>query len=163
MKTPFESVVSTHGPAVLRVCTFVLGSTDAEDAWSETFLAALRAYPELAEDANVEAWLVRIAHRKSIDIIRRRQRDAIAVSDVPDQVSSLGTPGAGDDELTDAVKALPPKQRQAVAYHYLIGLPYAEIAAILGGTTAAARKAASDGIAALRTKFPDALTEGGPR
>lgn len=158
MKAPFESIVSRHGATVLRVCTFVLGSVDAEDAWSETFLAALRAYPELADDANVEAWLVTIAHRKSVDLIRRRQRDAIPVPEVPDR-PGIDVPGH-DDELTEAVKALPPKQRQAVAYHYLVGLPYAEIAAILGGSTAAARKAASDGIATLRTRYPDALMEG---
>lgn len=160
MKAPFESIVSRHGATVLRVCTFVLGRVDAEDAWSETFLAALRAYPELSDDANVEAWLVTIAHRKSVDIIRRRQRDAIAVGELPDRPSVIGVPGEGDDELTEAVKTLPPKQRQAVAYHYLAGLPYAEIAMILGGSTASARKAASDGIARLRTKYPDALTKG---
>ena len=45
------------------------------------------------------------------------------------------------------------KQRQAVAYHYLAGLPYAEVAAILGGTPDAARRAAADGIAALRRTY----------
>ena len=45
---PFEEVVAEHGPTVLRVCRAVLGPVDAEDAWSETFLAALRAYPRPA-------------------------------------------------------------------------------------------------------------------
>ncbi|AKS33564.1 RNA polymerase sigma factor [Mycolicibacterium goodii] len=163
MKAPFERVVQHHGPTVLRVCTFVLGPSDAEDAWSETFLAALRAYPDLSDDANVEAWLVTIAHRKSVDIIRRRERDALAVGDVPDRPTSIGVPGAGDDELASAVRALPPRQRQAVAYHYFVGLPYAEIAALLGGSADAARKAASDGIATLRTLYPDALPKGAHR
>src|SRR5215467_8394953 len=61
---PFEEVVTAHGPTVLRVCRAVLGSVDADDAWSETFLAALRAYPTLEPGSNVEAWLVTIAHRK---------------------------------------------------------------------------------------------------
>lgn len=163
MKAPFERVVQRHGPAVLRVCTFVLGPLDAEDAWSDTFLAALRAYPDLADDANVEAWLVTIAHRKCVDIIRRREREALAIGDVPDRPTTIGVPGAADDQLTSAVRALPPKQRQAVAYHYFVGLPYAEIAALLGGTADAARKAASDGIAALRTHYPDALPKGAHR
>jgi DNA-directed RNA polymerase specialized sigma24 family protein len=55
-----------------------------------------------------------------------------------------------DYDLWDAVSALPLKQRQAVAYHYLAGLPYAEVAGLIGGTTEAARKAASDGIKTLR-------------
>lgn len=163
MKAPFERVVRQHGSTVLRVCTFVLGPGDAEDAWSETFLAALRAYPDLADDANVEAWLVTIAHRKSVDIIRRRERDAIAVGDLPDRPTTIGLPGAGDDELASAVRALPPRQRQAVAYHYFVGLPYAEIAALLGGSADAARKAASDGIATLRNRYPDALPKGAHR
>jgi DNA-directed RNA polymerase specialized sigma24 family protein len=49
----------------------LLGPVDADDAWSETFLSALRAYPRLPADANVEAWLVTIAHRKAIDLIRK--------------------------------------------------------------------------------------------
>jgi DNA-directed RNA polymerase specialized sigma24 family protein len=55
-----------------------------------------------------------------------------------------------DVELMAALRALPEKQRRSVAYHYLGGLPYAEIASIVGGTAEAARRAAADGVAALR-------------
>jgi RNA polymerase sigma factor (sigma-70 family) len=156
VKQPFETVVAVHGPAVLRVCRAVLGPADADDAWSETFLSALRAYPGLPADANVEAWLVTIAHRKAVDVTRARGRQAIPAGDLPD------TPAAGpggaqaghDDDLADALARLPGKQKQAVAYHYLAGLPYPEVAAILGGSTDAARRAAADGIATLRRTYP---------
>ena len=69
-KKPFESVVHEQGATVLRVCRAVLGVHDADDAWSDTFLAALQAYPDLPHDANVQAWLVTIAHRKCIDHLR---------------------------------------------------------------------------------------------
>ena len=91
MREPFERLVARHGDTVLRVCRVVLGAHDAEDAWSETFLAALAA--------------------------------------------------------------LPRKQREAVAYHYLAGLPYQEVAAIIGGSADAARRAAADGSAALRKTY----------
>ena len=52
---------------------------------------------------------------------------------------------------------LPAKQKQAVAYHYLGGLPYAEVATILGGTADAARRAAADGIAGLRRNHSSVL------
>ncbi|GAA3587735.1 RNA polymerase sigma factor [Klugiella xanthotipulae] len=149
-KIPFETVVARHGTAVLRVCRAVVGIHDAEDAWSETFLAALRAYPQLPENANLEAWLVTIAHRKAIDIIRGRQRQAHPVAEVPERPSTLGIPGATDADLHHAVTRLPTKQRQAVAYHYLGGLPYSEVAEVIGGSAEAARRAGSDGIAALR-------------
>jgi RNA polymerase sigma factor (sigma-70 family) len=159
---PFEKVVEQHGGTVLRVCRVLLGRHDAEDAWSETFLAALRAYPDLPETANVEAWLVTIAHRKAIDVLRARKRQPIPVDEVPEAPTVLGLPGAGDGDLWPTVRALPEKQRQAVAYHYVAGLPYAEIAQILGVTTDAARRAAADGIKNLRKNYPGAIEEGAP-
>jgi RNA polymerase sigma factor (sigma-70 family) len=153
VKPPFEAVVTQHGATVLRVVRAVVGHSDADDAWSDTFLAALRAYPQLPADANVEAWLVTIAHRKAIDITRGTARRAIPVADTPDSATTERADGR-DLDLDAAVGALPPKQRQAVAYHYLAGLPYAEIATILDSSVAAARRAAADGIATLRRTYP---------
>lgn len=150
---PFERVVATHGATVLRVCRALLGPVDADDAWSETFLAALRAYPDLKPGSNVEAWLVTIAHRKAIDVHRMRARVPIPTETLPDRPTATGVPGAGDDELWQAVAALPFTQRAAVVYHHVAGLPYAEIAAILGNSTDAARRAAADGRAALRRHY----------
>jgi RNA polymerase sigma factor (sigma-70 family) len=150
---PFEAVVRRHGPTVLRVCRAVLGPDVADDAWSETFLAALRAYPALPPGSNVEAWLVTIAHRKAVDQLRAAARRAVPVAELPDAPTALGLPGAADGELWAALAALPEKQRQTVAYHHLAGLPYAEIAALVGGTPEAARRAAADGVAALRRTY----------
>lgn len=148
-KLPFEAIVETHGPTVLRVCRAVLGTADADDAWSETFLSAMKAYPALPADANVEAWLVTIAHRRAIDVGRARSRRAVPTTTIADRPAREVAPGT-DPDLVAALAALPDKQRWSVAYHYLAGLPYDEVAAILGGTAAAARRAAADGIAALR-------------
>ena len=81
---PFEEIVATHGALVLRVCRAALGPVDAEDAWSETFLAALRAYPT-TEVENIEAWLVTIAHRRAIDVRRRQARDPLPVATLPER------------------------------------------------------------------------------
>jgi DNA-directed RNA polymerase specialized sigma24 family protein len=153
MKRPFERVVAEHGDTVLRVCRVLLGPQDAEDAWSETFLSALRAYPELPATANVEPWLVTIAHRKAIDVLRARQRRPLPTEQVPETTSGIGIPGGHEPELWSAVRGLPDKQRQAVAYHYVAGMPYAEIARIVGGSTDAARRAAADGIKRLRMSY----------
>jgi RNA polymerase sigma factor (sigma-70 family) len=160
MKQPFEKVVAQHGPTVLRVCRVVLGPSDAEDAWSETFLSALRAYPDLPATANVEAWLVTIAHRKAIDVLRVSKRSPLPVEELPEAPTTLGLPGAGEPDLWAVVGRLPGKQRQAIAYRYVAGLAYAEIAEILGGTAEAARRAAADGLRTLRKSYPDAIKEG---
>ncbi|HEX3461577.1 MAG TPA: sigma-70 family RNA polymerase sigma factor [Acidimicrobiales bacterium] len=148
-RPPFEEVVSRHGPTVLRVCRAVVGPVDADDAWSETFLSALQAYPRLPADANLEAWLVTIAHRKAIDVTRRAARGAIPVADPPLQATRRGTDDR-DLDLARSLAALPEKQRFAVVYHYLGGLPYREVAVIIGGSIESARRAAADGIANLR-------------
>lgn len=189
MRDPFDGAVAQHGPAVLRVCRAVLGAgPDADDAWSETFMSALRAWPELPVETNIEAWLVRVAHRRAVDVVRKRVRTAIPVSDTEllavmesrgssgpsgSELSGSGLGGSGlggsglgglgpggfrsydDDEpgdqsIWDAVATLPPKQRLCVAYRYLGGLAYAEVAELVGGSESAARRAAADGVAALR-------------
>jgi DNA-directed RNA polymerase specialized sigma24 family protein len=83
-KPPFEKVIAQHGGTVLRVARAVVGVVDADDVWSETFLAAMRAYAGLPADANVEAWLVTIAHRKAIDVVRATARRAIPVAHPPE-------------------------------------------------------------------------------
>lgn len=156
MLLPFDTVVTRHGPAILRVCRAVVGYADAEDVWSETFLAALRAYPDLPEDANVEAWLVTIAKRKGIDSLRAGARRALPVETVPDH--GVHDPET-DDELMAALAGLTLRQREAIAYHVLGGLPYTEVAEIVGGTAAAARRAAADGLAALRRTYAAAESD----
>jgi RNA polymerase sigma factor (sigma-70 family) len=148
-KQPFEEVLCAHGPTVLRVCRALLGAVDADDAWSDTFLSALEAYPKLPADANVEAWLVTIAHRKAIDMLRRAGRRAVPMAELPTQASTEGVERR-DLDLARSIANLPDRQRFAVVYHYLAGLPYVEVAAIVGGTEQAARRAAADGVAALR-------------
>lgn len=149
---PFEDVVTEHGAAVFAVCRALLPRADAEDACAEAFLAALRAYPRLRPDSNVRGWLVTIAHRKAVDLLRARVRQpragADAVPAAPAPVPREHAPG-----LAAALRALPFKQQAAVTHHYLGGLPYAEVAALLGTTTAAARRSAADGIANLRRRL----------
>lgn len=151
---PFEEVVAEYGPVVLRVCRAVLGPEDAEDAWSETFLSAMRAYPDLRPDSNVEAWLVTIAHRRALDQYRVRRRSPLPSDEPPEIPTCDPDPDDRDPELWGALAALTLRQRQAIAYHHLAGIPYTEVADLIGGSAAAARRAAADGIKALRRTYP---------
>ena len=149
---PFEAIVREHGPAVLRVCRALLGPQDADDAWSETFLSA-----------NIQAWLVTIAKHKAVDAHRAAVRRPVPVEQLPAAADRKGAgrtgspewPGAegGPDDLDPlwaALRTLPQRQREALAYHHLAGLPYAEVAVLLGGTEAACRRSAADGLKKLR-------------
>ena len=162
MKHPFEHAVTDHGAVVLRVCRAVLGVQDADDAWSETFLSALRAWPELPEDADVRGWLITIAHRRAIDVGRARSRRALPVETLPERAAGPDCQPEHelpDEQLWSALAHLPDKQRRCVAYHHVAGLTHTEVAAIVGGTPAAARRACADGIARLRLTYAPATRE----
>lgn len=150
---PFEKVVADHGAVVWRVCRALLDPDDADDAWSETFISALRAYPELRPGSNVRGWLVTIAHRKAIDQGRRNRRSPLPVDGVPEAPARDAIPEPDDGDLFRALDGLPPKQRAAVIYHHLGGLPYAEVGPLIDSSEAAARRSAADGIAALRKTY----------
>lgn len=147
---PFEEVVREHGARVLRLCRTRVDPADVDDAWSETFLAALRVWPELPEDLDVRAWLATVARHKCHDIHRSRARRAEPVAELPEVVTEAGE--AEDEGVWRHVAALPRKQREVITLRYLGGLSYARIADHLGGTEAAARRAASDGLTSLREK-----------
>lgn len=154
---PFDLLVRRHGPTVLRVSRALVGPIDADDVWSEAFLAALRAYPGLPADANHEAWLVTITHHKAVDAHRRRARRAVPLADaaeIADRVAAAAPAAdAGldrDTRLWESLQQLTDRQRHCVVHHHVGGLSYREIAALVGGTEAAARRAAADGIARLR-------------
>ncbi|MET0763882.1 MAG: sigma-70 family RNA polymerase sigma factor [Blastococcus sp.] len=159
---PFDRLVAEHGAVVLKVCRAVCGPIEADDAWSETFLSALAAYPGLRPDSDPRGWLITIAHRKAIDQHRRAARAPRPVAELPDLPADDAGP---DDErrqdaadLWAAVATLPFKQRAAVAYHHLAGLPYAQVAELIGSSETAARRSAADGVAAIRAHY-----RGGPR
>src|SRR5881394_4168241 len=80
---PFEEIVAEHGALVMRVCRALVPPADAADAWSETFLSALQAYPRLPAGSNIRGWLVTIAHRKAIDQLRGAARRAEPAVDLP--------------------------------------------------------------------------------
>ncbi|MFJ2146283.1 RNA polymerase sigma factor [Glutamicibacter sp. NPDC087661] len=157
MQAPFERIVQDYGLNILRVCRALLDEHRAQDAWSETFLAALKAYPQLPEDANVLAWLVRIARNKAIDELRRNKPEILIGQDVDSLAPSAQRPDLQLEnlQLWYEVNQLPGKQRQVVAYRYLGGMSYAQIAGILSGTEAAARRSGADGIKNLRARMDD--------
>ena len=79
----------------------------------------------------------------------------IPIDTPPDRPSARADPAARYPDLWAALQRLPDKQRLAVAYHHIAGLPFAEIAELLGNSPDAARRAAADGIKTLRKLYPE--------
>lgn len=149
---PFQALVDEHRSALYRYLVASVGYHDAADAFQETMLAALRAYPRLRHGGNLGGWLFTIAHRKVIDAGRAGARRAVPVAEVPEPPRPAVTEKGGDrhHELWAAVRLLPPKQRSAVVLRHVAGWPYAEVAAVLACTPEAARQSVRVGLARLR-------------
>jgi len=148
---PFQTLLDEHAADVMGVLRGAVGRSDAEDCFQETFLAALRAYPRLDNDANLRGWLLTIAHRKAIDHHRANGRKPVPMADPPEV--PVEDQELTDDGIWDAVGALPPKQRAAVALRYGSDLPHAEIAAALGCSPEAARRSLHEGLKRLRKEL----------
>ncbi|HEX8804827.1 MAG TPA: RNA polymerase sigma factor [Acidimicrobiales bacterium] len=150
---PFQALLDEHAPDLQRFLVASIGPHDGADAFQDTVISALRAYPRLRSDENLRGWLFTIAHRKVIDRARRVARHAVPVADTP-EVAHVDRDGSGDDELWASVRALPPKQRSAVLQRYLLDRPYGEIAVALGCSEDAARQNVRAGLRRLREEVP---------
>ena len=155
---PFSMFLEEYRIPVYRFLAATVGPEHADDCFQETFLSALRAYPRLQPGTNLRAWILTIAGRKAIDHGRARSRRPIPMAEVPDAAG----PGSsdGDPELWRAVRDLPPLQRAAVAYRYVLDLPYREVAEALGCSEEAARANAHEARKRLRARLQTVKEEG---
>jgi RNA polymerase sigma factor (sigma-70 family) len=164
---PFQRLVDAHWRDVARLAHALAGPVDGDDVAQQAWTQALAAYPRLTSAANLRGWLLTITARCATDAHRGRARRPAPVGDVagvvaaghdpPDPVAgaALDAAASPDDPLWAAVRALPDRQRTAVALRYVADLDHAQVARALGTTPAASRRLVSDALASLRTDLAD--------
>ena len=143
-----------HRTHLRAVAYRMLGSaSEADDAVQEAWLRLGRADSGGVE--NLGGWLTTVVGRVCLDMLRSRssRREAPLDANLPEPLG--GQAGGGDPEqealLADAVgpallvvlDALAPAERLAFVLHDTFGVPFAEIAPIVGRSPAAARQLAS--------------------
>jgi len=149
---PFQALLQEHRADVYRFLVATAGPSEADDAFQETWIAALRAYPRLRNADNLRAWLFRIAQNKSIDAHRARGRRAVPVAVLPEPASlSLDE----DPDLWARVRELPAKQRTAVFCRSVLGMAYGELAVLLESSEDAARRNVHEGLKRLREELTE--------
>lgn len=128
-----------------------------EDATAETFIAAWKSLPSLREPERFDAWLLRIAHHRAMDELRKL-RPTVTLDDAPelpderrDASPALVIEGMADSIVVqDALAELPELQREVLTLRYLHDLSYDEIARQLDRSSSAVRQLRQRGLAALR-------------
>jgi RNA polymerase sigma factor (sigma-70 family) len=141
-----ERVFKESGAALWRSILAMSGGRRdiAEDAVAEAFSQALTTPTHID---NLQAWLYKVAFRVALREMKQEQRQAPGVE--------LAYEDPQVQELMDALRALPPQQRGALALHYLEGAPVREIAWALGVSQATARVHLHRGRKRLRTLLSD--------
>ena len=147
---PFERFYAAHAPEVYRLLARRLGAQAAEDAFQETFLRALRAYPALRHGDHLRAWALTIASRVAVDALRRPVAGALPdPDDLPGDLVALDEEPAYR-QVAHLTAGLPPTERAAVVLRYAYDLSYDAIGLALGSSPDAARQATSAGVRRLR-------------
>jgi RNA polymerase sigma factor (sigma-70 family) len=152
---PFQSLLDAHGRDVHRFLIASVGPVDADDCYQETWIAALRAYPELRNASNLRSWVLTIAHRKAIDHARSRARRPVPVGEPETGAAEPPTEATRtlDGEIWSTVAGLPDKQRTALALRFVADAAYAEIAAVMDTSEEAARRNVHEGLKRLRKEY----------
>jgi RNA polymerase sigma factor (sigma-70 family) len=167
---PFQAFFDQHGTLVHRFLVASVGPNEADDCFQETFLAALRAYPNLRNGDNLRAWVMAIAANKAIDAGRGRSRRPRAVDDLPEgrpafdgtsDRAAIAEPFDARDPLWTAVRALPERMRTALVLRHVLDRPYEEVAAVMGSTEDAARANVHQALKRLRASLGQPATGGG--
>ena len=144
MAMPFMDQLYSHALRLTK------NSSDAEDLVQETYLKGYRAFSSFKEGTNLRAWLFRILTNSFINNYRKKQRgfeeeDFDEIDDMylhrrlgSIQNNTLGMSAEDmlferltEDEIKDAVEALPTQYREVVLLADVQGFSYKEIAEIL--------------------------------
>ena len=136
----FVELVERHERELHRYLFRMTGNAeDAADMFQETFLRAFRGFAGLGPEANHRAWLYRIAHRQALNLFRsRKARPSLSLDEAREIEDTASRPDSISEDrrlartLVGIVNGLTPRQRSALLLKKYEGLPYAEVAEVLG-------------------------------
>jgi RNA polymerase sigma-70 factor (ECF subfamily) len=139
------------------VCSFGIGLRDAEDVVQDTFVALYQHLRRGKSRSNLQGWLFRVAHNLALKH-RTRQQSEVARADVIE--AALNTQDAGQDperalvsqerhrRVIAVLRALPERDRHCLQLRSA-GLPYREIARVLGISLGAVGKSVARAVERL--------------
>jgi len=165
MSTPgdhMQSFTTAFGelfPRAVRLARRILGDqSSAEDVAAETMTRALAHWDRIGGSAeHRKAWVIRVSTNLAIDALRRRDPP----HQQPDRHDDAHETVALRLTLADALRSLPPRQREVVALRYLGGLSQAEVAGALNISPGTVARHVHRALTGLRGQLADLNPTGG--
>ena len=151
--TDFNRFVADNAGTLLRSAYLITGDLhEAEDLVQEALHRTARRWHKVQQMDHPAAYARRITVNLALDGASKRKR---AQSELAHE--ALDAPGADvaldalhtHDELVEALKQLPPRQRAVLVLRYFLDLPEAEVAAALDCSLGTVKSSASRGLARL--------------
>ena len=145
----YTRLVEKYQQPVFNLCYRMLGTPmEAEDAAQETFIRAYTRFSTYDASRRFSSWLFSLASHYCIDQIRRRRFQVVSWDELPYEIL-LSDPSRQPEEIAldrenekhvrALLNSLPPDYKAAVILRYWHGLPYEEIANMLGSTLSAVK------------------------
>jgi len=147
----FDAFVRARLPDLVRFGRSLTGSTEAgQDLVQDALERTLLAWNRLDSRDDPEGYVRRIMVNRNISIWRKFGREHAT-----DEVLDRRTEDSHfDDDLWQALRSLPTKQRAVIALRYYEDLSEAEIARTLGCSVGTVKSQASKALAKLRVLVP---------
>jgi RNA polymerase sigma factor (sigma-70 family) len=136
----FDALVRPHADALYRFAFRLLRNrADAEDLVQDVLVKLYPRTGEMADIRDLKPWLLRIVYHQFVDVLRKRRRSAMTVSDM--NALELADPAQEPEHrlavsrdaqrIRDAVARLNRDQQLLVGLHLIDGYTLEEVADVL--------------------------------
>jgi RNA polymerase sigma-70 factor (ECF subfamily) len=140
-----RAMVETYGTLVLSVALNVTGNRqDAEDVCQETFLQVFRRLDRYDPERSFKTWLLTIAYRRSLDMLRKKRRFAEFSARARFDPALSERPAAADPSgpsplPSRLLEGLSPRERTALCLWANEGYTAKDISEVLSCSASTAR------------------------
>jgi RNA polymerase sigma-70 factor (ECF subfamily) len=168
----FGRLHERYAPLVFAVAARTLDRGAAEEVVQEVFLAVWRKAATFdPQRGSFRAWVLRIAHLRVLNELRRRSRRPRLAPDANGEGVAVlpdGGPGAAESAwrnqrraaVREAIEALPPTQRQALSLAFLEEMTHEQVASSLDLPLGTAKSRIRAGLQALRGRLAPVAAAG---
>lgn len=148
----FDEIVSRYlTPAVATARQILSDSALAEDAAQEAFLRVVRKRQQYRPDKRFSSWFYTIVRNICRDMLRKQGRQKTLVREfAARQAVDSAASQADSPDVVDLLGLLSPEARAVVTLRIAQGLPFRDVAAVLGISEEAAKKRAQRALQQLR-------------